>query len=178
MKLSACHLLTNKIRVTKAASLCCSHWCKCHRTGSFIKDFSPNATFEHAWNSQNSLFYVSLPDVIPGDTTRMSNMTDIENLWNQRLKSLFLHPQHVPVVSFQAFPLAPWLAQRHSETKCTHLQLTSHMSRTPPVQGLKKSTAPKNKWFYYLTTSAISMLVILHKSIYEVSLYPPQNTEN
>lgn len=72
-----------------------------------------------------------------------------------------------------------WLAQWHSETKCTNLQLISHMSRTHPVQSLKKTTVPKKKeWFYCLTTSALSVLVILHNSIYKVSLYPSPNAEN
>lgn len=39
MKLSACHLLTNKIRVTKAASLYISHLCKSLQNWKLYKGF-------------------------------------------------------------------------------------------------------------------------------------------
>lgn len=63
MKLSACHLLTNKIRATKAVSLYRSHQCKSLWNQKLYKGFQCKPTiFEHAWNTQKQviLFYFIL----------------------------------------------------------------------------------------------------------------------
>jgi len=52
MKLSACHLLTNKIRVTKAVSLYSSHQCKSLKNWKLYKGFQSKSTIsEYAWNT-------------------------------------------------------------------------------------------------------------------------------
>lgn len=106
MKLSACHLLTNGIRITKAVSLYSSHQCKSVWNWKLYKGFQSKLTiFKHVWNTQKQVIFFCW-DIIPGDTIRPSNMTKTKYLHDQRTKKLLLHIQDTPVTLFWALPLA------------------------------------------------------------------------
>lgn len=117
MKLPAGHLLTNKIRVTKAASLCCSHQCKCCRTQSFIKDFSPTQR-------------LSMPEIhkiayFTSAYWRHHQTVQHDGHWKHGTKDL-KKAFHSPTARSCSFILGIfsclWLAQGHSETKSQNHQ--------------------------------------------------------
>lgn len=150
MKLPAGHLLTNKIRATKAVSLCRSltSVSPCG-TGSFIKDFNTNPQYLSVPETHRSkLFYfieASWQETPPDSPT-----------WGKtkHLQRLSLLLQHDPVTSFCALTLVQCV-RWYSEIKCAKQGFSiPHLGQTEAAQlWYTKSIMEINEKLCWITSS-------------------------